>query len=136
MSDVTDAAIQNSIGWTLVSETAEQEAEEQAKADLQTESEYAVAGDDLLDDAIEHPENDIFQMEATTREERAERPEAERAEQSQERFRSEHAPQENEQQEQPQAPTPEDGQAGVEQLDSVRTALAFNEPAVSRAFAD
>jgi hypothetical protein len=130
MARIEDAIFQDDIANSLLGPEAEQE-----QAPEQTESEYAVHGDDLLDEAIaEHDVADRFgngDERVETR--RQERPETETSEQPQERLRSERAPQESEQR---HAPTPEEVQAGVERLDSGVKEFGLNEPADARQFAD
>jgi hypothetical protein len=129
---IEDAAFQEEIANSLLGDESQPAAQPEAE-----QSQYAVAGDDLLNEAIAEQESSPFNF----NEERAERvshlrrePEAE-TQQPQERLRSERS-QESEQQEHPHAPTPEEIQAGVEKLDSAVKEFALNEPADARAFAD
>jgi hypothetical protein len=127
VSRIEDSLVQEEIANSLLGPEAEQQAPEQEQ------SEFAVSGDSLLDEAIAEQSDDTLRygdegMEAR----RGERLETE-VQQPQERLRSERAPQE---QEQPQALTPEQIQQGVEQLDNAVEQYGLNEPAAARTFAD
>jgi len=127
---IEDAVMQDEIANSLLGPGAEQQAPEQEQ------SEFAVAGDDLLNEAISEQQEDRFRYGDEEMEARhAERPETE-VQQPRERLRSERAPQENQQQEQPHTPTPEQVHQGVEQLENAVKEYGLNEPADARTFAD
>jgi len=133
MARIEDIATQESIGWSLVGENAEQEAQEQVQADLQGESEYSGPGGALVDEVIDDHHLDVFKFgDDVMQARRGERP-AEAQREQPERLRPEPA---SEAQEQPQAPTPAEVQAGVEKLDSAVKEYGLNEPTDARQFAD
>jgi hypothetical protein len=127
---IEDAAIQDEIANSLLGDEPQQAPEAE-------DSQYAVSGADLLDEAITEKQSERLQFdEGDKAVERwqAEHPEEEvRQEQPLERLRSER---EAEQQEQQPAPTPEEIQAGVEQLGNDVKEYGLNEPADARQFAD
>jgi hypothetical protein len=130
---IEDSLVQEEIANSLLGPEAEQQAPEQEQ------SEFAVAGDDLLNEAIEEQQFERLQFDegdSAVERWRSEHPEEEaRREQPPERLRSERARQEQES-EQPHAPTPEEVQASVEHLDNAVKELGLNEPADARTFAD
>jgi len=129
MPKLGEEAFQNDIADSLLGDQQPTQAEEGPQ------SEYAVSGDDLLNEAIEEQEANTFRYgdEGMTHRRPEPQPETE-ARQPQERLRSERA--NEEQQEQPHAPTPEEVQAGVERLESSVKEYGLNEPADARTFAD
>lgn len=144
MPKAGEEAFQESVGWTLVGENAEQEAEQALKE--QPASEYRDAqgaeihGDDVLNEAIEAQESDPFNFNAERAARvshlRSEQPEAE-ARQPEERLRSERTPEEQaEQQDQAHSPTPEEVQRGVEALEKDVEQYKLNEPEDARQFAE
>lgn len=130
MSRIEDAQFQEEVASSLLGE------HQPAAQPEQEQSEYAVSGADLLDEAIEDQTNALKLGDEGFERARPARGETEQQEQSPERLRSERAPREAEQQEQPHAPTPEEVQAGVEKLDNAVKEYGLNEPADARTFAD
>jgi hypothetical protein len=125
---IEDSLIQDEIANGLLGDSPQQETQEQ-------QSQYAQSGADLLDEAIQEQAEDKFHFgEGDERwQEKYAKPEEAQQEQPRERLRSER--QEQEQPEEPNAPTPEEVQAGVEQLDSAVKEYALNEPSDAREFA-
>jgi hypothetical protein len=135
MSRVENAAFEAEVASSLLS-PAEQE-QEQAQPE-QHESQYSIAGDDLLDEAIREQADDRFVLGDEESERlRSERGEQEPREQPQAQERPERGePQEREQTQQAAEPTPEQVQAGVEKLDAGVQEYGLNEPADARHFAE
>ena len=137
MPRIEDSVFQAEIESSLLSPT-EQEAEQ---AEPETEaSEYSVASTDLLNEFISEQQENRFSLgDEEIDRLRSERGEQEPREQSQaqERPEREQQPEGREQaQQQAAEPTPEEIQAGVEQLDQAVKEYALNEPADARHFAD
>jgi hypothetical protein len=129
--DVTNTALQNAIAESLLGDESEQ-----PQAEEQPESEYAVSGADLLDEAIAEQESNVLRHGDNGMTHRLEeQPEAE-VRQPQERLRSERAPEEKTEQQEQRPPTPEEVQAGVEKLDSAVKEFGLDSPSDYRQFAD
>jgi hypothetical protein len=131
MSDIKNAVEQDKIADSLLGNEGEQQTQPEAEA-----SEYAASGTDLLDEAITEQAAERLQFdEGDSGVERwqAEHPEEES---QQEQVRQEQSPGLEAEEQEQHVPTPEEVQAGVEQLDNAVKEYGLNEPADARTFAD
>jgi hypothetical protein len=132
---IEDSVFQAEIESSLLSPAEQQQEQAQPEAEA---SEYSFAATDLLNEAIREQGDDRFALgDEETERLRSERGEQEPREQPQAQERPERGEQqEREQAQQTAEPTPEEIQAGVEQLDNAVKEYALNEPADARQFAD
>lgn len=127
MSRIEDAQFQNEVADSLLGD-------QQPAAEQPEESQYAVSGADLLDEAIEDQTNALKLGDEGFERARPARGEAEQQEQPPERLRSERAPEaEQVQQQQISDPTPEQVRATIQHLDTMSERFQLNEG--SREFA-